>query len=202
MSLKSVCLKGSVLRALNQRCEEIENLEIAPLFRRLGHIVGNDCDFGQLFLKLQNARILALSPLLATVSSYGSLCLMVRFLVLHRNVALKKLCIKGCPVSDEGIETFAWVCPNLVKIKGVISEEERFLVFERRPCSRNPNRHTLFINCGGSIDVDEVMVNGITLEIHLYWAGKGTTAIPDRVGVNLNNLSIVGVETDLGKFLE
>lgn len=32
-------------------------------------------------------------------------------------VALKKLCIKGCPVSDEGIEAFAWGCPNLVKIK-------------------------------------------------------------------------------------
>ncbi|XP_052197744.1 F-box protein At1g47056-like [Diospyros lotus] len=32
-------------------------------------------------------------------------------------VALKKLCIKGCPVSDRGIETFAWGCPNLEKIK-------------------------------------------------------------------------------------
>ncbi|KAI3801990.1 hypothetical protein L1987_30110 [Smallanthus sonchifolius] len=32
-------------------------------------------------------------------------------------VALKKLCIKGCPVLDEGIEAFAWACPNLVKIK-------------------------------------------------------------------------------------
>ncbi|KAK3019073.1 hypothetical protein RJ639_004360 [Escallonia herrerae] len=32
-------------------------------------------------------------------------------------VALKKLCIKGCPVSDQGIEAFAWGCPNLVKIK-------------------------------------------------------------------------------------
>lgn len=31
--------------------------------------------------------------------------------------ALKKLCIKGCPVSDSGIEAFAWGCPNLVKIK-------------------------------------------------------------------------------------
>ncbi|XP_059642551.1 F-box protein At1g47056-like [Cornus florida] len=32
-------------------------------------------------------------------------------------VALKKLCIKGCPVSNGGIEAFAWGCPNLVKIK-------------------------------------------------------------------------------------
>ncbi|KAJ0500501.1 putative protein kinase RLK-Pelle-DLSV family [Helianthus annuus] len=33
---------------------------------------------------------------------------------------------------------------------------------------------------GTFIDFDNVMVNGTTLEIHLYWAGKGTTAIPDR----------------------
>ncbi|XP_076891891.1 putative LRR receptor-like serine/threonine-protein kinase At1g53440 [Bidens hawaiensis] len=30
------------------------------------------------------------------------------------------------------------------------------------------------------LDFDNVMVNGTTLDIHLYWAGKGTTAIPDR----------------------
>ncbi|KAJ8530913.1 hypothetical protein K7X08_023794 [Anisodus acutangulus] len=32
-------------------------------------------------------------------------------------VALKKLCIKGCEVTDEGIVSFTWGCPNLVKIK-------------------------------------------------------------------------------------
>ena len=26
----------------------------------------------------------------------------------------------------------------------------------------------------------DVIVNGSTLEIHLYWAGKGTTAVPNR----------------------
>ncbi|XP_071689067.1 probable LRR receptor-like serine/threonine-protein kinase At1g53440 [Rutidosis leptorrhynchoides] len=29
-------------------------------------------------------------------------------------------------------------------------------------------------------DFDNINVNGSTIEIHLYWAGKGTTAIPDR----------------------
>ncbi|KAF8035269.1 hypothetical protein BT93_C1328 [Corymbia citriodora subsp. variegata] len=29
-------------------------------------------------------------------------------------------------------------------------------------------------------DFDNIYVNGSTLEIHLYWSGKGTTAIPDR----------------------
>ncbi|XP_020538911.1 probable LRR receptor-like serine/threonine-protein kinase At1g53440 isoform X2 [Jatropha curcas] len=29
-------------------------------------------------------------------------------------------------------------------------------------------------------EFDNVFVNGTTLEIHLYWSGKGTTAVPDR----------------------
>ncbi|GKC91456.1 probable LRR receptor-like serine/threonine-protein kinase [Tanacetum coccineum] len=29
-------------------------------------------------------------------------------------------------------------------------------------------------------DFENIMVNGSTIDIHLYWAGKGTTAIPDR----------------------
>ncbi|KAK9067032.1 hypothetical protein SSX86_014356 [Deinandra increscens subsp. villosa] len=37
--------------------------------------------------------------------------------IASKCIALKKLCIKGCPVSDEGIEAFAWGCPNLIKIK-------------------------------------------------------------------------------------
>ena len=27
---------------------------------------------------------------------------------------------------------------------------------------------------------DNIFVSGTTLEIHLYWAGKGTTTVPDR----------------------
>jgi hypothetical protein len=42
-------------------------------------------------------------------------------------VELKKLCIKGCAISDIAIEALAWGCPNLVKVKvkkcrGVSSE--------------------------------------------------------------------------------
>ncbi|XP_057973696.1 F-box protein At1g47056-like [Malania oleifera] len=32
-------------------------------------------------------------------------------------IALKKLCIKSCPVSDQGMEALAGGCPNLVKVK-------------------------------------------------------------------------------------
>ena len=31
--------------------------------------------------------------------------------------ALRKLCIKGCPVSNAGIAALASGCPNLVKLK-------------------------------------------------------------------------------------
>lgn len=36
------------------------------------------------------------------------------------------------------------------------------------------------IGKGITMDFNNVTVDGTTLEIHLYWAGKGTTAIPDR----------------------
>lgn len=33
---------------------------------------------------------------------------------------------------------------------------------------------------GTFVDFNDVRVNGSTLEIHLYWSGKGTSAIPRR----------------------
>ncbi|CAA0816262.1 F-box protein [Striga hermonthica] len=62
--------------------------------------------------------------------------------------ALKKLCIKGCRVTDTGIEAFAFGCPNLVKIKvkkcrGVTSEVAEWL---------RARRVTLSVN----LDADEI----------------------------------------------
>ncbi|KAL6010404.1 putative VIER F-box protein 1 [Asimina triloba] len=37
--------------------------------------------------------------------------------IAEKCVALRKLCIKGCPVSDQGMEALANGCPNLVKVK-------------------------------------------------------------------------------------
>ncbi|KAK4262337.1 hypothetical protein QN277_027908 [Acacia crassicarpa] len=37
--------------------------------------------------------------------------------IASKCVALKKLCIKGCPITNAGIEALALGCPNLVKIK-------------------------------------------------------------------------------------
>ncbi|WOL17462.1 hypothetical protein Cni_G26254 [Canna indica] len=37
--------------------------------------------------------------------------------IASKCMALKKLCIKGCPVSDQGMEALAEGCPKLVKVK-------------------------------------------------------------------------------------
>ncbi|XP_044470454.1 F-box protein SKIP2-like [Mangifera indica] len=65
-------------------------------------------------------------------------------------VALKRLCIKGCAISDLGIEALAWGCPNLVKIKvkkckGVSSEVGEWL---------RARRGSLIVN----LDVEEIDV--------------------------------------------
>lgn len=56
--------------------------------------------------------------------------------------ALKKLCIKSCPVSDHGMEALAGGCPNLVKVKvkkcrGVTSEGADWLRARRGALSVN-----------------------------------------------------------------
>lgn len=69
--------------------------------------------------------------------------------------ALKKLCIKGCRVTDSGIEAFAFGCPNLVKIKvkkcrGVTGDVADWL---------RARRSTLTVN----LDADEVEQEGLDL---------------------------------------
>ncbi|KAI8558020.1 hypothetical protein RHMOL_Rhmol04G0056400 [Rhododendron molle] len=36
------------------------------------------------------------------------------------------------------------------------------------------------VGIGITMEYDDIIVNGSTLEIHLYWRGKGTTVIPDK----------------------
>lgn len=69
--------------------------------------------------------------------------------------ALKKLCIKGCQITDSGIVAFASGCPNLVKIKvkkcrGVSSRVVDLL---------KARRESLAVN----LDVDEVETQAIDL---------------------------------------
>ncbi|KAM3286173.1 F-box protein [Capsicum chacoense] len=68
-------------------------------------------------------------------------------------MALKKLCIKGCEVTDEGIESFAWGCPNLVKIKvkkckHVTGDVADWLRARRRSLAVNLD--------GGEVDIEPV----------------------------------------------
>ncbi|KAK2657542.1 hypothetical protein Ddye_010594 [Dipteronia dyeriana] len=76
-------------------------------------------------------------------------------------LALKKLCIKGCAISDIGIEALAWGCPNLVKIKvkkcrGVSSEVAGWL---------KGRRGSLIVNLdAGELDpLDASVVDGLML---------------------------------------
>ncbi|KAK1423417.1 hypothetical protein QVD17_18720 [Tagetes erecta] len=83
-------------------------------------------------VNLQELVLIGVNPSLVSIEAIATNCLKLERLALcgsetiadgeisciaSKCVALKKLCIKGCPVSDEGIEAFAWGCPNLVKIK-------------------------------------------------------------------------------------
>ncbi|MFS7984237.1 putative protein kinase RLK-Pelle-DLSV family [Helianthus anomalus] len=58
---------------------------------------------------------------------------------------------------------------HLAEISGVRQRENFNIVEEANGVQR-----------GTFIDFDNVTVNDTTLEIHLYWAGKGTTAVPNR----------------------
>lgn len=82
--------------------------------------------------RLQELVLIGVNPSSASLEAIASNCQKLERLALcgsetiadaeisciaAKCAALKKLCIKGCPVSDTGIEAFAWGCPNLVKIK-------------------------------------------------------------------------------------
>ncbi|KAL4333586.1 hypothetical protein GQ457_07G025170 [Hibiscus cannabinus] len=71
-------------------------------------------------------------------------------------IALKKLCIKSCPVSDHGMEALASGCPNLIKVKvkkcrGVTSEGVEWL---------RANRVSLAINLDTGEQVDASASDG------------------------------------------
>ncbi|CAH9069288.1 unnamed protein product [Cuscuta europaea] len=81
---------------------------------------------------LKELVVIGLNPTATSLSAIASNCQQLERLALcgsetiadteisciaQKSISLKKLCIKGCEVSDEGISAFAWGCPNLVKIK-------------------------------------------------------------------------------------
>lgn len=74
-------------------------------------------------------------------------------------LALKKLCIKGCPISDLGMEALAEGCPRLVKVKvkkcrGVTAEFAEWLRMSRGSLAVN---FDVSVPTDGAADVSEMV---------------------------------------------
>lgn len=83
-------------------------------------------------LNLQELVLIGMNPTVLSLALIASNCQKLERLALcgsgtigdaeisciaAKCAALKKLCIKACPISDIAIEALAWGCPNLVKVK-------------------------------------------------------------------------------------
>lgn len=81
---------------------------------------------------LQELVLIGVNPTSSSITAVASNCQKLERLALcgsqtigdkeissiaAKCTALRKLCIKGCPISDHGMEALAWGCPNLVKVK-------------------------------------------------------------------------------------
>ncbi|KAK9670342.1 hypothetical protein RND81_13G195200 [Saponaria officinalis] len=91
------------LTALGKNCvnmQELVLIGINPTTLSLGVISGNCKGLERLALCSSE-----------TIGDVALSC------IASKCLALKKFCIKSCPISDTGLEALAWGCPNLVKIK-------------------------------------------------------------------------------------
>eukprot|EP00252_Welwitschia_mirabilis_P006896 TRINITY_DN1783_c0_g1_i1.p1 TRINITY_DN1783_c0_g1~~TRINITY_DN1783_c0_g1_i1.p1 ORF type:complete len:515 (+),score=49.16 TRINITY_DN1783_c0_g1_i1:301-1845(+) len=119
------------LMAIANSCKKLRKLHIDGWkTNRIGDegliAVGRKC------LNLQELVLIGLNPTVESLSALASNCHGLERLALcgsetigdpeisciaAKCFSLKKLCIKGCPVSDNGIETLVSGCPKLVKVK-------------------------------------------------------------------------------------
>ncbi|XP_024020644.1 F-box protein SKIP2 [Morus notabilis] len=122
---------NSGLICVAEHCKKLRKLHIdAWRTNRIGDegliVVAKQC------LNLQELVLIGVNPTSLGLAAVASNCHKLERLALcgsgsigdaeiaciaAKCVALKKLCIKGCPISDVGIESLAWGCPNLAKIK-------------------------------------------------------------------------------------
>nr|GEY70287.1 F-box protein SKIP2-like [Tanacetum cinerariifolium] len=119
------------MAALAERCKYLRKLHIDGWKTNR---IGNEAliAIAKHSVNLQELVLIGVNPSTISLEAIASNCQKLERLALcgsetiadseisciaSKCVALKKLCIKGCPVSDEGIEAFAWGCPNLIKIK-------------------------------------------------------------------------------------
>ncbi|GAB2255363.1 hypothetical protein Droror1_Dr00009141 [Drosera rotundifolia] len=112
---------------------------------------------------LQELVLIGLNPTVASLEVIASGCKNLERLALcssetirdaeisciaSKCVALKKFCIKSCPISDNGLEALAFGCPNLVKIKVKKCKEVTNDILEWL----KERRESLVVN----LDVDEI----------------------------------------------
>ncbi|KHG04121.1 F-box SKIP2 -like protein [Gossypium arboreum] len=97
-------------------------------------------------------------------------------------MALKKLCIKGCPISDIAIEALGSGCPNLVKIKvrkcrGVSSDAGEWLREQRG--SMLINMDACDTDCGFEASVSDIGVHETGVEVGQVTAVGASTSSND-----------------------
>lgn len=123
-------------------------------------------------VNIQELVLIGLNPSSFSISDIASNCKKLERLALcgsetikdaeisyiaEKCVALRKLCIKGCEVTDQGIEAFACGCPNLVKIK---IKKCREVTREVADWLRS-RRASLTV----SLDVEEVEVEAVEVSV-------------------------------------
>jgi len=140
----SNCLNLEILHLVKTpECTDIGLVSIAErcrLLRKLhidgwkAHRIGDDglMAVAKYCLNLQELVLIGVNPTQISLELLASNCQNLERLALcgsdtvgdveisciaAKCVALKKLCIKSCPVSDHGLEALANGCPNLVKVK-------------------------------------------------------------------------------------
>ncbi|KAE8679902.1 F-box protein [Hibiscus syriacus] len=119
------------LSAVGEKCKLLRKLHIDGWkANRIGDqgliAVAKSCP------NLQELVLIGLNPTKLSLEMLASNCLNLERLALCGSdtvgdaeisciavkcIALKKLCIKSCPVSDHGMEALATGCPNLIKVK-------------------------------------------------------------------------------------
>ncbi|XP_017622762.1 F-box protein SKIP2 [Gossypium arboreum] len=101
-------------------------------------------------------------------------------------MALKKLCIKGCPISDIAIEALGSGCPNLVKIKvrkcrGVSSDAGEWLREQRG--SMLINMDACDTDCGFEASVSDIGVHETGVEVGQVTAVGASTSSNGRLAL-------------------
>jgi F-box/leucine-rich repeat protein 7 len=124
------CTDSGII-SVAERCRKLRKLHIDGWrTNRIG-------DFGLMAVArgcpdLQELVLIGVNPTVLSLRMLGEHCRVMERLALcgcetvgdaeiiclaERCAALKKLCIKGCPVSDRGMEALNGGCPSLVKVK-------------------------------------------------------------------------------------